>query len=315
MTQTYTSQTIMTLVCHNRRSNDVTCSGVTLDRKQADMSQRTWFITAINSGFGRGLAEQLLDRGERVAGTVRKPNSTDDLSSRYGDNLWVAHLDVTDADEITRVVDRAFEELGTIDVVVNNAGYGLFGAAEEVSDAQVAHVIDTNLVGSIRVARAALPHLRSQRHGRIIQMSSVAGQTAAPGASLYQASKWGIEGFMDALANEVAGFGIGVSIVEPGGARTNFRTGGLQLGEPMAAYDGSPAAMVRAIQGPEHESIGDPAKIVAAVIRSVDQTPAPRRIVLGSDSYGAIKAALTSRLEAHEQQRDLAYSTDFPSGS
>jgi NAD(P)-dependent dehydrogenase (short-subunit alcohol dehydrogenase family) len=279
------------------------------------MSLHTWFITGITSGFGRELAEQLLARGDRVAGTVRKPGSTDDLSATYGDRLWVAHLDVIDTAEIKTVVARAFDEAGPIDVVVNNAGYGLFGAAEEVSDAQIEHIIDTNLIGSIQVARAALPRLRAQGHGRIIQMSSVAGQTAMPGASLYQASKWGIEGFMDALAQEVAGFGIGVTLVEPGGARTNFRHGSLQLGEPMAAYDGSPAAMVRGIQAPEHESIGDPVKIAAAVIWSVDQIPAPRRVVLGSDSFGAIKAALTSRLAAHEQQRDLAYSTDFPSAS
>ncbi|MEO5533519.1 MAG: SDR family oxidoreductase [Pseudolysinimonas sp.] len=277
------------------------------------MPQRTWFITGINSGFGRELTEQLLHHGDRVAGTVRTLGSTDDLSAEYGDRLWVAHLDVTDTDEIKAVVSRAFRELGPIDVVVNNAGYGLFGAAEEVSDAQIAHVIDTNLIGSIQVARAALPHLRRQGHGRIIQMSSVAGQTAMPGASLYQASKWGIEGFMDALAQEVAGFGIGVTIIEPGGARTNFRHGSLQLGEPLSDYDGSPAAMVRAIQQPEHESSGDPVKIAAAVIRSVDQTPAPRRVVLGSDSFGAIKAALTARLAAHELQRDLASSTDFSS--
>ncbi len=144
------------------------------------MGQRTWFITGINSGFGREMTEQLLDRGDRVAGTVRKPASVGDLEEKYGDQLWISHLDVTDTAEIKAVVGRAFAELGRIDVVVNNAGYGLFGAAEELSDDQVRHQIDTNLVGSIQVARAALPHLRAQGGGRIVQLSTVGGRPPVP---------------------------------------------------------------------------------------------------------------------------------------
>ncbi len=279
-----------------------------------EMGQRTWFITGINSGFGREMTEQLLDRGDRVAGTVRKPASVGDLEEKYGDQLWISHLDVTDTAEIKAVVGRAFAELGRIDVVVNNAGYGLFGAAEELSDDQVRHQIDTNLVGSIQVARAALPHLRAQGGGRIVQLSTVGGQTAGAGASLYNASKWGIEGFMNALAAEVAGFNIGVTIVEPGGARTDFRLRSLQLGTPLEAYDDSPAGFVRGIQSPAFQSLGNPSKMAAAIIDSVDQTAAPLRIVLGSDAYGMIRAALTERLAELEAQKDLAYSTDFPAG-
>lgn len=275
------------------------------------MTQRTWFITGINSGFGHAITEQLLDRGDRVAGTVRRLDSVDDLASRYGSQLWVAHLDVTDTAEIRSVVAQAFAEVGPIDVIVNNAGYGLFGAAEEVSDDQIDHIIATNLVGSIQVTRAALPYLRAQGHGRIIQLSSIAGQTAAPGASLYHATKWGIEGFTEALAHEVAGFGIGVTLVEPGGAETDFRFGGLQLGAPLAAYDGTPSAMVRGIQSPDIPSLGDPEKIASAVIESTNHDPAPLRLVLGSDSFAAIEAALTSRLSSHKEQRDSAASTDL----
>lgn len=278
------------------------------------MAQRTWFITGINSGFGRQMTEQLLGRGERVAGTVRRLDSVDDLRETYGDQLWTAHLDVTDTAEIVAVVDRAFDELGRVDVVVNNAGYGLFGAAEELADEQIEHVIATNLVGSIQVARAALPHLRAQGGGRIIQLSTVGGQTAGAGGSLYMASKWGIEGFMDSLAQEVAGFGIGVTIVEPGGARTDFRFGSLRMGTPMAAYDGTPAAMVRGVQDPAYPSLGDPAKMAAVIVASVDQTPAPLRIALGSDSFDRIQEALTARLASLESQQELAYSTDFPAG-
>ncbi len=177
------------------------------------MADRTWFITGISSGFGRCLTELLLARGERVAGTVRDRAAVADLSS---DRLWAAELDVTDLDAVRGVVDRAFAELGPIAVVVSNAGYGLFGAGEEATDAQMLHAVATNLLGSMQVIRAALPHLRAQGSGRILQLSSMAGQAALPGGSMYHAGKWGIEGFVDAVAQEVAVFGIGCTVVEPG---------------------------------------------------------------------------------------------------
>jgi NAD(P)-dependent dehydrogenase (short-subunit alcohol dehydrogenase family) len=276
------------------------------------MPQRIWFITAINSGFGRTMTEQLLQRGDRVAGTIRKPGSVDDLIAANGDNLWVATLDVTDTSAVRTVVNDAFAALGHIDVVVNNAGFGLFGAAEEVSDEQIEHIIATNLIGSIQVIRAALPHLRAQGGGRIIQLSTVGGQTADAGASLYHASKWGIEGFVDSLAKEVAPFGIEVTIVEPGGARTDFRFGGLQLGAPNPAYDGTPAALVRGLQNPAYQSAGDPERMVAQIIASADQDPAPRRLVLGASAYAAIRATLTARLADIEPQEASAASADFP---
>jgi NAD(P)-dependent dehydrogenase (short-subunit alcohol dehydrogenase family) len=200
------------------------------------MAHRTWFITGVNSGFGRLMTERLLERGDRVAGTVRKLDAMDDLKAKYGDLLWLAHLDMTDVPEIRNVVDRAFAELGRIPVIVSNAGYGLFGAAEELSDEQVAHQISTNLLGPIQLVRAALPHLRSQGGGRIIGLSTYGGQAALPGGSLYHASKWGLEGFLDSIAQELAPLKIGVTIIEPGGGRTNFRFGGAQLGTQMEAY-------------------------------------------------------------------------------
>src|SRR5690242_1515469 len=239
------------------------------------MSRDTWFITGINSGFGRALTEQLLAAGHRVAGTVRKEGSVDDLTERYGDRLWVARLDLTDRARIRTVVDRAFADLGRIDVVANNAGYGLFGAAEELTDGQIDHIIATNLTGSIQVIRAALPHLRAQGGGRIIQISTYGGQAAFPGGSMYHATKWGIEGFTEAVAQEVAPFGIGVTIVEPGGARTEFRYGSSRLGPRLEAYEGTPAAAIRTVI---EEGIaippGDPAKMAAAIIASADSDPA-----------------------------------------
>ena len=274
------------------------------------MTTRTWFITGVNSGFGRELAEQLLQRGDRVAGTVRREGSVDDLRAEYGDRFWLGHLDLTDLPRIREVVDTAFADLGRVDVVVGNAGYGLFGAAEELSDEQVNHQITTNLLGSIHTARAALPHLRAQGGGRLIQVSSVAGLAAHAGASLYHAGKWGIEGFMEALAQEVAPFGIGVTLVEPGGASTAFSRGSLQLSEPLSAYDGTPAAFVRQFKQGPVPLRGDPAKIAARIIDSTDQQPAPLRLVLGSDSYQAVTGALRNRLAQIEPQQAAAAQTD-----
>ncbi|WP_305784442.1 SDR family oxidoreductase [Symbioplanes lichenis] len=268
----------------------------------------TWFITGISSGFGRELATQLLDAGHRVAGTVRSSSPLDG----YGDRLWLGRLDVTDPAAVRTTVDAAFAAMGRIDVVVPNAGYGLFGAAEEVTDEQAEHQITTNLLGTIRTVRAALPHLRAQGSGRVIALSSVAGLTAHPGASLYHASKWGVEGFMEALAAEVAPFGIGVTIVEPGGARTSFAGSSLRLGAPLAAYDGTPAAFVRAFAGDAVPPLpGDPAKIAARIVASAEEEPAPLRMVLGSDSYAAVTAALRARLAQVEPQEASAAATDF----
>lgn len=277
------------------------------------MSQKTWFITGVSSGFGRHMTELLLARGDRVAGTVRNMNAVSDLKGQYGDLLWISHLEVTDTNEIHQVVDKAFADLGKIDVIVNNAGYGLFGAAEELTDNQINNEIGTNLTGSIQVARAALPHLRSQGGGRIIQISTYGGQVAAPGGSLYHASKWGIEGFMEALSQEVAPFNIGVTIVEPGGAQTNFRYKSSKLAPKIDAYEVSPAIHSRRIiEEAKLPSLGDPAKMAKIIIDSADLTPAPKRLVLGSDSYTALNKALSDRLADLEAQKDLAFSTDFP---
>src|SRR5476651_166738 len=165
---------------------------------------KTWFITGTSSGLGRQLTQTLLARGDRVAATLRRVEVLDALRAQYGDRLWVAALDVSDTQAVRDVMDRAFAHWGQIDVVVSNAGYAVFGAAEEASDEQIRRQIDTNLVGSIQVIRAALPHLRRQGGGRILQVSSEGGQTAYANFSLYHATKWGIEGFVVAVAQEVA---------------------------------------------------------------------------------------------------------------
>ena len=197
-------------------------------------------ITGVSSGFGRHLTEQLLDRGERVVGTVRKPDTVADLASAHPDTFRSEQLDVRDTAALRAVVDRTVTDFERIDVLVNNAGYGLFGAAEELSDEQVEAIIATNLTAPIHLTRAVLPHMRAAGGGRIIQMSTYGGQVAFPGNSLYHASKWGLEGFSESVAQEVATFGIGVTIVEPGGARTEFRYSSAQVAEPLAEYAGTP---------------------------------------------------------------------------
>jgi NAD(P)-dependent dehydrogenase (short-subunit alcohol dehydrogenase family) len=275
------------------------------------MTGRTWLITGVSSGFGKEMAAQLLARGDRVAGTLRRPDAAADLRERYGDRLWLAPLEMTDLAAVRRTVDAAFGAHGRIDVVVSNAGYGLFGAAEECSDEQVLHQIGTNLLGSIQLLRAALPHLRAQGGGRILQLSSVGGQAAFPGAALYHASKWGIEGFVDALAQEVEPFGIGCTLVEPGGARTAFRYGGAHLAARIAAYDRSPASHARRmLEARTAVPPGDPVRMVERMIASVDELPAPRRLVLGRDAWQAMRTQLRARLDALEAQEALAASTD-----
>jgi NAD(P)-dependent dehydrogenase (short-subunit alcohol dehydrogenase family) len=277
------------------------------------MTSQAWLITGVTSGFGRHLSEQLLSRGDRVVGTYRTAGSVDDLSARWPDTFHPAHLDVTDPGEIIEVADKVWATLGRIDVVVSNAGYALMGAAEELTEEQLSHQIATNLTGPIRLIRAALPHMRRQGGGRILQISSVGGQAAWPGGSLYHASKWGVEGFADALAGEVAPLGIGVTIVEPGSARTNFRYGNSVLADRIEAYDGTPAAGVRRILTERTSvGIGSPALMAAAMIASVDREPAPKRLVLGSDSVQAIEDALVTRLAEVRAQAGSAAATDAP---
>jgi NAD(P)-dependent dehydrogenase (short-subunit alcohol dehydrogenase family) len=279
------------------------------------MTSRKWLITGVSSGFGRELATQLLDRGDTVVGTVRRPGSVADLVQKYPDTFRRELLDVTDADAVRDITDRSFTSLGRIDMVVSNVGYGLFGAAEELSDEQVSHIIATNLTGSIQLIRASLPHLRAQGGGRIIQISSYGGQVAFPGNSMYHATKWGIEGFVESVAQEVAPFRIGVTIIEPGGARTEFRYGSAQVAQPLPAYDGNPAHGFRVMLDPANGlAPGDPARMAAAIIASVDQEPAPLRIILGSQALKTTVGVLKDRIASFEAQADLAASTDFPPG-
>ena len=279
------------------------------------MQNKTWLITGVSSGFGYVMTQQLLERGDKVIGTVRSKEKAAGLIEKYPDTFRCELLDVTDVPAIRKLVDGSFDKFGVIDVIVSNAGYGLFGAAEELSDSEVDHIIATNLTGSIQLIRSVLPHLRRQGHGRIIQLSSYGGQVAFPGNSMYHATKFGIEGFCESVAQEVAAFNIGITLVEPGGARTEFRYGSAQVASLMPEYEGNPAhGFLSMLDGSNGLAPGDPARMAARIIESVEIEPAPMRMVLGSQALSSTISTLKKRVADYEEQRELAASTDFPAG-
>lgn len=271
---------------------------------------KTWFITGASSGLGLLMTQKLLARGDRVIGVARRTDTLSELANAHGDRLSVTSLDLTDTTALRTTVDQAFERVGRIDVVVSNAGYGLFGAAEELDDAQIDRQLATNLTASIQLIRASLPHLRAQGGGRIVQVSSEGGQIAYPNFSLYHASKWGIEGFVEAVAQEVAPFGIDFVIAEPGPTGTNFGAA-LDHAKPTATYEQTPAGEVRrAVASGAFTIRGDAGNTVDAMIAAADAEHPPFRLALGSSAYDSIRAALTRRLEELEAQRDTALAAD-----
>lgn len=273
---------------------------------------KTWMITGVSSGFGREMTEQLLSAGDRVIGTVRSTEKVADLIQKYPDTFDCVILDVTDAVKVTEKVNEAAAKHGRIDVYVSNAGYDLFGAAEELSLEEIDRILDTNLRGSIAFIRAAIPHLRKQGGGRIIQISSYGGQVAYPGNSLYHATKFGIEGFCESVAQEVAPFGIDVTIVEPGGARTEFRYGSARVAKLMPEYDGSAThAFLKMLDPKNGLAPGDPAKMAARIIESAETEKPLLHMVLGSQALKATIATLQKRLAEYETETKLAASTDI----
>lgn len=275
--------------------------------------KRTWMITGVSSGFGLEMTKQLLAKGDTVIGTVRKlPSSkgVEELRAKYPKTFDTPILDVTNVPRVHEVVDEAFKKHGKIDVIISNAGYGLFGAAEELSDDDINHIIDTNLAGSIAFIRSALPHLRKQGGGHIIQISSYGGQVAYPSNSLYHATKFGIEGFCESVAQEVAKFNIKMTIVEPGGARTEFRYGSAHVAHLMPEYD-HVHGFLDMLDPAKGLAAGDPAKMASRIIESVDRPDTPMHMVLGSQALSATIETLEKRLAEYKKQTEIAGSTDF----
>jgi NAD(P)-dependent dehydrogenase (short-subunit alcohol dehydrogenase family) len=266
------------------------------------MATKTWFITGTSRGFGREWAAAALERGDRVAGTARDPGTLDDLAQQHGDALLAMALDVTDRDAAFAAVRRAHEHFGQLDVVVNNAGYGQFGMVEELSEQEAREQIETNLFGALWVTQAALPLLREQGSGHLLQVSSIGGISAFPGIGMYHASKWALEGISQALAQEVQDFGIHVTIIEPGGFSTDWGGSSARHAEPIDAYaERHAASQQRRATGAR--SAGDPAASAQAILRIVDADEPPLRCFLGRAPLGIAEQDYERRLATwHEWQ-------------
>jgi NAD(P)-dependent dehydrogenase (short-subunit alcohol dehydrogenase family) len=264
---------------------------------------KVWFITGSSKGFGRIWAEAALARGDQAAATARDPRTLDELVERYGDSVLALRLDVTDKPAVDAAVREAHERFGRLDVVVNNAGYGLFGTVEEVSEAQARAQIETNLFGALWVTKAALPMLREQGSGHIIQVSSIGGVNAFPTVGLYHASKWGLEGFSQSLAQEVAELGIKVTLVEPVGFSTDWAGPSGVRADRLPAYA---EVWKRREEMRANAPVGDPEATGPAILELVDAEEPPLRVFFGDWPLEAIKAEYAKRIEEWEAWNDLA---------
>ncbi len=273
------------------------------------ITSSVWFITGINRGLGRSIAVEVMQRGGRVAGTVRNLAHADELKKQFPDQLWIMELDLSDLTNIANTFHAAVKHFGRVHVVVSNAAYSLLGAAEELELDAIRHIVDTNLIGSIELARAAVAHMRPLGGGHFFQISSGAGLASFPGLSLYCATKWGIEGFVESLAQEVAHFGIHTTLVEPGTIRTDFGSSGV-LSPELDAYREGPVGTLRKMATSGYAAPGDPAKMAKAIVDTFGAEDAPPRLALGPDVYGYIKAALSSRLEQIEAYKNVTMSTN-----
>ncbi|SFP03778.1 NADP-dependent 3-hydroxy acid dehydrogenase YdfG [Actinomadura madurae] len=253
---------------------------------------KIWFLTGASRGLGRAFAEAALSRGDRVAATARRTDSLSDLAARFGDAVLPIRLDVTDRADCFAAVRHAHEIFGRLDVVVNNAGYGLSGAVEEVTETEARAQLDTNLFGALWVTQAAVPILRSQRTGHLVQISSLGGVAALPLLGLYHASKWGLEGFTESLAQEVAPFGVKVTIVEPSAFRTDWWGDSMNKATSNPAYDRARDDL-HAITG---EPAGDPQRAATALLSIVDSPEPPLRVLFGVQAYDVATATYRRRL-------------------
>jgi NAD(P)-dependent dehydrogenase (short-subunit alcohol dehydrogenase family) len=263
---------------------------------------KVWFITGSSRGFGRHWAEAALERGDKVAATARNPETLGELVAKYGDRVLALELDVTDRAADFAAVERAHEHFGRLDIVVNNAGYGLFGTIEEVTEAQARAQIETNVFGALWVTQAALPFLRAQRSGHIIQVSSIGGIVAFPGIGLYHASKWALEGFSEALAAEVAPFGIHVTIIEPGGFDTDWSGSSAVRAEEMDAYADLHEQRRKNGALPR----GSTEATRRAILEIVDADPPPLRAFFGELPIKLAKERYEQRLANWERWNELA---------
>jgi NAD(P)-dependent dehydrogenase (short-subunit alcohol dehydrogenase family) len=270
-----------------------------------ETTSKNWFITGTSRGFGREWAIAALDRGDRVAATARDISSLDDLVQKYGNAILPIALDVNDREADFAAVAEAHAKFGRLDIVVNNAGYGHFGFIEEITEDEARAQLETNLLGALWVTQAALPFLREQGSGHIIQVSSIGGISAFPLVGIYHASKWALEGFSQALAQEVADFGIHVTLVEPGGFSTDWSGDSSKRSPENPAYDDM-RAKTNAWRATRNATPGDPAASAAAILKVVDAEVPPLRVFFGAGPLDIAKADYASRLETWEKWNDVS---------
>ncbi|MGA5461672.1 SDR family oxidoreductase [Mycobacterium sp. NPDC050041] len=269
------------------------------------MSAKVWFITGTSRGFGREWTIAALDRGDRVAATARDTSTLDDLVDKYGDALLPIRLDVTDRNADFAAVKQAHDHFGRLDIVVNNAGYGQFGFVEELSEQEARDQIETNVFGALWITQAALPYLRAQRSGHILQVSSIGGITAFQNVGIYHASKWALEGFSQALAQEVESFGIHVTLIEPGGFDTDWAGSSAKRATPLPAYEQA-HAQADAARSKRTAKYGDPKASAAAVLKIVDAEKPPLRVFFGELPLQLARADYESRLATWEQWQPVS---------
>jgi NAD(P)-dependent dehydrogenase (short-subunit alcohol dehydrogenase family) len=273
---------------------------------------KVWLITGSSRGLGRAFAEAVLESGGNVAATARNVDDLAELRQRFETRVLTIALDVTHEAQAERAVKTTIENFGKLDVLVNNAGYGNVAPIEDTSMEEFRAQIETNLFGVILLTKAVLPYFREQRGGHFIQVTSIAGRIGPVGRAPYAAAKWGVEGFSETLAKEVAPFGVKVTLVEPGGFRTDFAGSSTALREGRPEYDATVGATVRFQRAYNGKQPGDPARAAAALLRLVSEANPPLRIVLGSDAYHAAEKNDLAKIALAKEWKDLSLSTDFP---
>jgi NAD(P)-dependent dehydrogenase (short-subunit alcohol dehydrogenase family) len=264
---------------------------------------KVWFITGTSKGFGRIWAEAALARGDKVAATARDESTLSDLKDKYGDNILTLALDVNDRDADIAAVNQAHKTFGRLDIVINNAGYGQFGMVEELSEQEVRDQIETNLFGALWVSQAALPIMREQGSGHIIQVSSIGGLRAFPAIGMYHASKWGLEGITQSLSLEVKDFGIHATLIEPAGFSTDWAGPSAKHAEPIAAYEPIKKAREEMMK---NSSRGDPEATAEVVLELVDMAEPPLRILFGKGTNEMIHEEYDKRLAEWDKYKDLS---------
>jgi len=273
---------------------------------------KVWLVTGSASGLGRNIAEAVLASGDRLVATARDPRRLEDLVKKYGAQVRTAPLDVADEDAAKAAVQVAVEAFGRLDVVVNNAGYGDVAPFEQLSAERFKAVIDTNFYGVVNVTRAAIPIMRKQRSGCILQISSVGGRLAVPGSTPYHAAKWAVGGFTESLAQEVAPFGVRVCALEPGGMRTNWGSRAHQdVPELLPDYEPSVGAIIKALASLWGKENSDPAKVAQVILRLAVSDRLPAHLLLGSDAVQYAGQAAAARADDEKQWREISVSTDF----